>query len=100
MGVALTDSLEKAGLLVPEFSPTLRKALGSMGLPVRASTKNPVDWGASGLFGSVDILIRLARHILESGEVDALVAHGFGRPGLHDKDTPVEMKAFLEIESR
>ena len=99
-GVALTDSLEKAGLLVPEFSPTLRKALGSMGLPVRASTKNPVDWGASGLFGSVDILVGLARHILESGEVDALVAHGFGRPGLQDKDTPVEMKAFLEIEKQ
>ncbi len=99
-GVALTDSLEKAGLLVPEFSPKLRKALGSRALPVRASTRNPVDWGASGLFGSVDILLRLVQDILESGEVDALVVHGFGRPGLHDKDTPVEMKAFLEIEKQ
>ncbi len=99
-GVALTDSLEKAGLLVPEFSPRLRKALGSTGLPARASTRNPVDWGASGLFGSVDILLRLARDILESGEVDSLVVHGFGRPGLHDEDTPVEIKAFLEIEKQ
>jgi len=99
-GVALTDSLETAGLLVPEFSLKLRKALGSTGLPVRASTRNPLDWGASGLFGSVDILLRLARDILESGEVDALVVHGFGRPGLHDEDTPVEMKAFLEIEKQ
>lgn len=99
-GVALTDSLEAAGLLVPEFSPKLRTGLGSMGLPVRASTRNPVDWGASGLFGSVDILMRLARVILESGEVDALVVHGFGRPGLHDEDTPVETKAFLEIEKQ
>jgi len=99
-GVALTDSLETAGLLVPEFSLKLRKALGSTGLPVRASTRNPLDWGASGLFESVDILLRLARDILESGEVDALVVHGFGRPGLHDEDTPVEMKAFLEIEKQ
>ncbi|HTY21500.1 MAG TPA: CoA-binding protein [Desulfomonilaceae bacterium] len=99
-GVALSDSLEAAGLVVPEFSPRLRKALGSMGLPVRASTRNPVDWGASGLFGSVDILLRLARGILESSEVDALVVHGFGRPGLHDENTPVEMKVFLEIEKQ
>jgi acyl-CoA synthetase (NDP forming) len=99
-GVSLTDSLEKAGLSVPEFSLRLRKALGSAGLPVRASTRNPVDWGASGLFGSVDILIGLARDILESGEVDALVMHGFGRPGLHDENTPVAMKAFLDIEKQ
>jgi acyl-CoA synthetase (NDP forming) len=99
-GVALTDSLETAGLVVPEFSPRLRKALGSTGLPVRASTRNPVDWGASGLFGSVDILLGLARDILESGEVDALVVHGFGRPGLHNENTPAEMKAFLQIESQ
>lgn len=99
-GVALTDSLEAAGLLVPEFSPKLRKALGSTGLPVRASTRNPVDWGASGLFGSVDILLGIAREVLESGEVDALVVHGFGRPGLHDEETSADMKLFLGIEKQ
>jgi len=26
--------------------------------------------------------------------------HGFGRPGLHDENTPVEMKAFCEIEKQ
>jgi len=99
-GVALTDSLESAGLPVPEFSPRLRKALAATGLPDRASTRNPLDWGASGLFGSADILLQLARDILESGEVDALVVHGFGRPGLHDEDTPDAMKAFLVIEKQ
>jgi acetyl-CoA synthetase (ADP-forming) len=99
-GVAISDSLELAGLSVPEFSDRLRKAIRSMGLPPRASTRNPVDWGAAGLFASVDILVRLSREILESGEVDALVVHGFGRPGMHKEDTTADMKIFLKVEKQ
>ena len=99
-GVAISDSLELAGLSVPEFSDRLRKAIRSMGLPPRASTRNPVDWGASGMFASVDVLLRLSREILESGEVDAFVVHGFGRPGMHKEDTSADMKIFLQIEKQ
>jgi len=97
-GVALTDALEEAGLSVPELSPKLQETLHSVGMPPRASTRNPVDFGASGLFLSVDTPFALSREILSSGEVDALIVHGIGRPGMYTEDTPHEWKAFLDIE--
>ena len=99
-GVALSDALEEAGLSVPEFSPELQVALHSLGMPARASTRNPVDFGASGLFLSVDTPLSLSRKILSSGEVDALIVHGIGRPGMHTEDTPDEWKIFLDIEKQ
>ena len=99
-GVALSDALEEAGLLVPEFSPKLQEALRSVGMPARASIKNPVDFGASGLFISVDVPLALGREVLSSGEVDALIVHGVGRPGMHTEDTPIELKLFLDIEKQ
>jgi acyl-CoA synthetase (NDP forming) len=99
-GVALSDALEEAGLLVPEFSRKLQNALHSVGMPARASIRNPVDFGASGLFISVDVPLALGREILSSGEVDALIVHGVGRPGMHTEDTPVELRFFLEIEKQ
>ena len=97
-GVALTDALEEAGLSVPELSRKLQETLHSVGMPPRASTRNPVDFGASGLFLSVDTPFALSREILSSGEVDALIVHGIGRPGMHTEDTPHEWKVFLDIE--
>lgn len=96
-GVALTDALEEAGLAVPEFSPKLQKVLRSVGMPSRASIRNPVDFGASGLFFSVDTPIALSREILSSGEVDALIVHGIGRTGMHTEDTTDEWRFFLDI---
>ncbi len=99
-GVSLSDALEEAGLLVPEFTQRLQGALRSLGMPTRASTRNPVDLGASGLFLSVDIPLALGREMLSSGEVDVLILHGIGRPGMHTEDTPDEWKFFLEIEKK
>jgi acyl-CoA synthetase (NDP forming) len=99
-GVALSDALEEAGLAVPELSLGLQKALRSVGMPPRASTRNPVDFGASGLFISVDTPVALSREILSSGEVDALIVHGIGRPGMHAEDTPDEVRFFLDIEKQ
>jgi acyl-CoA synthetase (NDP forming) len=99
-GVALSDALEETGLLVPEFSPNLQEVLRSVGMPDRASIKNPVDFGASGLFISVDVPLALGREVLSSGEVDALIVHGVGRPGMHTDDTPIELKFFLDIEKQ
>jgi acyl-CoA synthetase (NDP forming) len=99
-GVALTDALEEEGLLVPELSSKLQKSLRSLGMPLRASTKNPVDIGASGLYLEVDTLIAIGREIISSGEVDALILHGMGRPGMIGKDAPARLKLFLDINKK
>jgi acyl-CoA synthetase (NDP forming) len=99
-GVALTDALVEAGLCVPELSPALQKQLRALGMPERASIKNPIDFGASGQYLSTDLLLALARDILESGEVNALILHGVGRPGMHAKETPEEWKIFLDVEKQ
>lgn len=99
-GVALTDSLSEAGLSVPKFSPDLQQELRSLGMPERASVKNPLDFGASGQFLAADFPASLARAILASKEVDALILHGIGRPGMHSPETSEEWKIFLEIEKQ
>jgi len=66
-------------------------------MPVRASVKNPVDIGASGLFFDPQLLITLGREILQSGEADALILHGMGRPGMLDENAPDRLRIFLEI---
>ena len=97
-GVSLTDALEETGLVVPEFSLELQQNLSDVGLPDRASTRNPVDFGASGLFIHLDVPKTLGRLMLTSGEIDALIVHGFGRPGLHTNETTDEDRLFTEVE--
>jgi acyl-CoA synthetase (NDP forming) len=99
-GVALTDALVEARLCVPEFSGKLRNALRSLGMPDRASIRNPVDFGASGMFFSTDVLLAIGRKILSSGEVDVLILHGVGRGGMHTDETPAEWKIFLDFEKQ
>ncbi len=96
-GVALTDTLEREGLRVPELSETLQAKLRNLGMPVRASVKNPVDIGASGLFFDKKLLFALGRNILTSGEADAIILHGMGRPGMLDENAPERLRLFLEI---
>ena len=97
-GVALTDCLEERGLKVPFLGNQLQKCLQNMGMPVRASTKNPVDIGAAGIMSfQVDTLIGMGRAILESKEVDALILHGFGRPGPIDGHES-SWKGLMEME--
>jgi acyl-CoA synthetase (NDP forming) len=69
-------------------------------MPDRASVKNPLDFGASGQFLAVDFPTSLARAILTSKEVDALILHGIGRPGMHSAATSEDWKIFLEIEKQ
>jgi acetyltransferase len=99
-GVALTDCLAEAGMSVPEFSPDLQRKLRNLGMPDRASVKNPLDFGASGQFLAVDFPVSLARAIMASKQADAMVVHGIGRPGMHTADTPEEWKIFLDIEKQ
>ena len=96
-GVALSDTLEAARLQVPELSETLQSKLRKLGMPVRASVKNPVDIGASGLYFDKKLLLALGRNILTSGEADAIILHGMGRPGMLDENAPERLRLFLEI---
>jgi acetate---CoA ligase (ADP-forming) subunit alpha len=100
-GVVLSDFLEEAGLLVPELSPELQKRLKSFGMPDRASIKNPIDIGAiSGPIPPSETILAFGREILSSGEVDALVFHGLGRPGMIDKSDPGKPPSYLDIEKK
>ncbi len=98
-GVPLTDLLEAEGLSVPELSPGLQRKLRAAGMPQRASTRNPVDLGAAGMMAlPTDKLLEIARAIIHSGEIDALVLHGLGRPVMLTEET-MGMKFFFDFET-
>ncbi|MFC1858592.1 hypothetical protein ACFL9U_11305 [Thermodesulfobacteriota bacterium] len=100
-GVVLTDSLEEKGFRVPELSKTLQEKLRDLGMPLRASTKNPVDIGAAGVGNfSPEMIAEIGRLILLSGEVDALIFHGFGRRGKFEGEAAGHLKFFIEIEKK
>ncbi|MGV8059762.1 MAG: acetate--CoA ligase family protein [Smithellaceae bacterium] len=97
-GVALTDALGEEGLNVPELSSGLQEKIRALGMPDRASTKNPVDIGAAGYISLANERKDIGRLILESGEVDALIFHGMGRPGILTPETPEDEKSFFEFD--
>ncbi len=99
-GVVLSDAVEEAGLCVPELSAPLQSSLRALGMPSRASTRNPVDIGASGLYLDVKAMVAIGEIMLASGEVDALVLHGLGRPGMLGPDTGDGARIFMEIEKQ
>jgi len=69
-----------------------------VGMPDRASTKNPVDVGAAGITALADERKELGRLMLNSGEVDVLILHGMGRVGMLTAETSDEMKLFFDFE--
>jgi len=99
-GVVLSDAVEEVGLCVPELSATLQASLRGLGMPTRASTRNPVDIGASGLYLDVAAMIAIGETMLASGELDALVLHGLGRPGMVGPDTTDGARIYMEIEKQ
>ena len=97
-GVILSDFIEEARLFVPELSMSLQKEIRALGIPERASIKNPVDMGASGLSMNEDLMLEVGRKILLSGEVNALVLHGIGSPGLLSKHISDEQRSVIDTE--
>ncbi len=100
-GVSLTDELEKRGLSVPELSRELQSKLRSLGMPERASTRNPVDIGAAGISYHLTPLnvVSMAKEMLTSGEVDGLIFHGLGRPGMAGgREADRARGVFLQVE--
>ena len=97
-GVALTDQLEERGMRVPELSPALQGKLRDMGIPIRASTRNPIDVGAAmSVAFSVEKLVEIGQKVLSSDEVDALIMHGVGRHAIFKELTPAT-EAMLQWE--
>ncbi|MEO5654079.1 MAG: GNAT family N-acetyltransferase [Marmoricola sp.] len=69
LGVLAADEADRAGLVVPELSSSLRATLGTH-VHGTTGTSNPVDAGAG---ASPDDLGAIAAALLDSDEVDALV---------------------------
>lgn len=69
-GILAADALEDQGLVLPELSDQLQEAIATK-LPAEATTRNPVDLIASGGPEEFEHAVSL---ILESGEVDSLIA--------------------------
>ncbi len=100
-GVVLTDTLEEKGLKVPELSMKLQRKLRRLGMPMRASTLNPIDLGAAGPLNiSAENVIQIAREILQSPQVDALILHGLGRPGMGPTEITMGWQAMLDFEKK
>jgi acetyltransferase len=87
-GVMLTDHVARKGLQVPELSPSLQKKLRNFGMPYRASTRNPIDFGAAGFSLENEAKISILEALLASTEIDALIYHGHGFGGIELQSPP------------
>lgn len=76
-GILAADTIESAGLELPELSAKLQKELGKV-LPAEAATRNPVDLIASA--GPAEYA-HAVKTLLASDEIDALI-------GIHIPTTP------------
>jgi acyl-CoA synthetase (NDP forming) len=86
-GVMLTDHVTRKGLQVPELSPSLQKKVRNFGMPYRASTRNPIDFGAAGFSLENEARVSILEALLSSTEIDALIYHGHGYGGT-ELDSP------------
>lgn len=86
-GVMLTDALAQAGLRVPELPADVQKEMRRLGMPERASVRNPVDFGAAA--GSIPFENRLEiiRILLACDDIGGAVLHGYGIPGFINEDS-------------
>jgi len=75
--VALSDSLPRGGLQVQEFSPGLQSRIRKFVPSERASVRNPIDFGAGGLYDPI-VLNKLLEMLFSENEVDAVVVSGIG----------------------
>jgi acyl-CoA synthetase (NDP forming) len=87
-GVMLTDALGQRGLRVPELPRAVQTEMRQLGMPERASVRNPVDFGAA--VGSVPLEARLqiVETLLACEEVGGVVVHGYGAPGFLPEGAP------------
>jgi acetyltransferase len=99
-GVMLTDALVKKGFLVPELPNYLQKEMRRLGMPERASVKNPVDFGAAAGSITMENRKKMASLLLSCENIGGMVVHGYGTPGFLDDNSPpyAHMRAKDDIE--
>lgn len=86
-GVMLTDAIARCGLGVPELPVDIQEDIRRLGMPERASVRNPVDFGAAA--GSIPLETRLeiVRILLTCDTIGGVVLHGYGQPGFLTEDS-------------
>ena len=87
-GVMLTDYISRKGFRVPELSPSLQERLRVLGMPYRASTRNPVDFGAAGFTLVKEARLSIMDALLSSTDIHALIYHGHGFGGIELDSLP------------
>jgi acetyltransferase len=87
-GVMQTDALAQRGLRVPELPPEIQEAIRRMGMPDRASVRNPVDFGAAAGSISLETRLEIVRTLLSADAIGGVVLHGYGAPGFLSEESP------------
>jgi len=97
-GVMLTDALGQRSLRVPELPAALQEEMRHLGMPERASVRNPVDFGAA--IGSVSAAARvqMVEMMLAWQGIGGVVVHGYGSAGFLPHDAPAAARQRFEEE--
>jgi acetyltransferase len=97
-GVMLTDALGQRGLRVPDLPTALQEEMRRLGMPERASVRNPVDFGAA--IGSVSAAARvqMVELMLAWQGIGGVVVHGYGSAGFLPHDAPAAARQRFEEE--
>jgi acyl-CoA synthetase (NDP forming) len=99
-GVMLTDALGQRGLRVPELPPVLQADMRRLGMPPRASVRNPVDFGAA--VGSVPLAARqqMVEMLMACDALGGVVVHGYGAAGFLAAETsPYDRQRMVEDQA-
>jgi acetyltransferase len=91
-GVMLTDALSQRGLRIPELPVALQEEIRRIGMPERASVRNPVDFGAAMGSLSADMRIQMVETMLAWEGIGGVVVHGYGAAGFVPEDAPVSVR--------
>ena len=97
-GVMLTDALGQCGLHVPELPPALQEEMRRLGMPERASVRNPVDFGAAVGSLSAAVRIRMVELMLTWEGIGGVVVHGYGSAGFLPDAAPVAARQRFDEE--
>jgi acyl-CoA synthetase (NDP forming) len=85
-GVMLTDALGQRGLCVPELPTALQEEMRRLGMPERASVRNPVDFGAAMGSLSTAVRVQMVETMLAWEGIGGMVVHGYGSAGFLPED--------------
>jgi acyl-CoA synthetase (NDP forming) len=97
-GVMLTDALGRQGLRVPELPATVQTEMRRLGMPERASVRNPIDFGAAAGSVALETRLQIVEMLLACEAIGGVVVHGYGAPGFPPEDAPAFVRQRLEEE--